>query len=159
LYLHDLPGGRPATVAVNPKRPGGQRSAQDLDRPSGPADRVDRVRREGDDRVQRPLGEFAMPEADREFAPIQVVLNGKNHRESVNRQSPASHGRASKESPPLLFRDQATAGPYTKKLGIPRRAPVRAKVSAPVDEGQPNVLASDPDPAPRLDAPPRLATP
>jgi len=113
LNLHDLPSGRPAAVGAGPGEPGNRGSALDLNGPAGPADRVDRVRREGDDRVQRPLGQFAMPEADRELTPIQVVLNRKNRRKSVDRQSHASDGRASEEFPALLLRDQVIAPTHT----------------------------------------------
>jgi hypothetical protein len=53
--------------------------------------RVDGVGGEGDDRVQRPLGQFAVPEADRERAAIEVVLDRKDRRESANRQGHPPH--------------------------------------------------------------------
>jgi hypothetical protein len=47
-----------------------------------------------------------VPEADRELAPIQVVLNGKDRRKSMERQGKAPHGRASKQLPALFFSNQ-----------------------------------------------------
>ncbi len=61
-----------------------------------------------------------MPEADREHAPIQVVLGRNDHGKSADRQCDASHGYASEEFPALHCGDKVLTRFHASKLGIAR---------------------------------------
>jgi len=101
--LDDLSrGGGPAAVGIDPQPARDQRPALDLDRPARPGHRVDRISGERDDRpIKCPLGQRVMPQAHGQPAPVQVVLDGQDHRQRADRQRQPAHRNRREQVPAL----------------------------------------------------------
>jgi hypothetical protein len=82
-------------------------------------------------------GELAVPEADRQLAPIQVVLNREDHGKGSDRQSDPSHGWASEKLPALFLRDQVFAHLHPGRLGTLRWRSEGRKTSGPLTKVTP----------------------
>ena len=91
---------------------------------------VDRVSRERDDHViQRPLRDLVMPQADREPAAIQVILDREDDRQRPDRQRQASHRHGSQQLPAPILRDQFIR--ICRRLGSHVRMPLGKEVLVP----------------------------
>jgi len=86
--VHDLSRGRLAAIGGHPDGYGQPCRALDLHSPTRAAERIDRVYGEGYDRaLDRLVRDLVMPETDRQAIAIEVVLDGQDRREGVERQS------------------------------------------------------------------------
>ena len=73
-----------------------------------------------------------MPQADRERAAIEVILDRKDRRESADRQGHPPHRCGGEKFPALLFRDQVAVLIHTQKPVMAALALIGAKVITPM---------------------------